>query len=95
MSATKPKKKIQSSVVPVVIPADAVFLTARELAGLLRKSSLKSVYRLAKKNLIAHVHEPGGLLFVRESVNEYIAARFIPAAPAAKAKASKHREVAA
>lgn len=78
---TRPKKKISSPVVPVVIPADAVFLTARELAGLLRKTSLKSVYRLAKKNLIAHVHASGGLLFARESVNQYIAARFVPASP--------------
>jgi hypothetical protein len=77
----KPKKQTSSPVVPVSIPADAVFLTARELAGLLRKTSLKSVYRLAKKNVIAHVHDAGGLLFVRESVNQYIAARFVPAAP--------------
>lgn len=77
----KPKKKISSLIVPVVIPADAVFLTARELAGLLRKTSLKSIYRLAKSNQIAHVHDAGGLLFVRESVNEYIAARFVPGVP--------------
>jgi hypothetical protein len=77
--ARKPKKQISHPIVPVVIPADAVFLTARELAGLLRKTSLKSVYRLAKRNAIAHVHEAGGLLFVRESVNQYIAARFVPA----------------
>ena len=77
--ARKPKKKLSSPVVPIVIPADAVFLTARELAGLLRKTSLKSVYRLAQKNLITHVHDPGGLLFARESVNQYIAARLVPA----------------
>ena len=77
----KSKSKSPSPIVPVVIPADAVFLTARELAGLLRKTSLKSVYRLAKSNQIAHVHDAGGLLFVRESVNEYIAARFVPAVP--------------
>jgi len=63
--------------VPVVIPADAVFITARELAGLLRKS-LKSIYRLAKKNQIAHIHD-GGLRFDRKSVEAYLAARLIPA----------------
>lgn len=77
----KPKKQISHPIVPVVIPADAVFLTARELAGLLRKTSLKSIYRLAEKNAIAHVRDAGSLLFVRESVNQYIAARFVPAAP--------------
>ena len=89
MSATKPKKTNQSPVVPVVVPADAVFLTARELAGLLRKTSLKSVYRLAKKNLITHVHESGGLLFVRKSVDEYLAARLVVAAPAVSGKAKR------
>ena len=84
----KPKQQTPSPVVPVVIPADAVFLTARELAGLLRKTSLKSVYRLAKKNLITHVHESGGLLFARKSVDEYLAARLVvaPQAVAVKAK---------
>jgi len=81
MSSRKSKKKTSAVIVPIVIPADAVFLTARELAGLLRKTSLKSVYRLAKKNAIAHIHDSGGLLFARESVNEYIAARFVPAVP--------------
>lgn len=75
------KQKISSSVVPVTIPADAVFITVRELAGLLRKKSLKTVYRLAQKNLIAHIHDTGGLLFVRESVNAYLAARLVPAVP--------------
>jgi len=78
----KPKKKISSPVVPVVVPADAVFLTARELAGLLRKTSLKSIYRLAQKNLITHINDAGGLLFARKSVDEYLAARLIPATPA-------------
>ena len=73
------KQKKSALIVPSTIPADAVFLTARELAGLLRKTSLKSVYRLAKRNAIAHVHDAGGLLFARESVNQYIAARFVPA----------------
>ena len=84
--AHKPKKQISSPVVPVVIPADAVFLTARELAGLLRKNCLKSVYRLAKKNLIDHIHESGGLLFSRTSVNQYIAARLVPASSVTKQK---------
>lgn len=78
---SKAKKQTSHPIVPVTIPADAVFLTARELAGLLRKTSLKSVYRLAKRNAIAHVQDAGGLLFVRESVNQYIAARFVPASP--------------
>jgi hypothetical protein len=81
MSHTKAKKQTSHPIIPVAIPADAVFLTARELAGLLRKTSLKSIYRLAKSNQIAHVHDAGGLLFVRESVNQYIASRFIPASP--------------
>jgi excisionase family DNA binding protein len=75
----KPKKKIPAPVVPVVIPAEAVFITARELAGLLRKS-LKSIYRLAKKNQIAHIHD-GGLRFDRKSVEAYLAARLVPASP--------------
>ena len=72
------KKTIPSPVVPVLIPADAVFITTRELAGLLRKS-LKFVYRLAKKNHITHIHDAGGLRFARESVQAYLAARLIPA----------------
>jgi excisionase family DNA binding protein len=60
-----------------VIPENAVFLTSREVAGLLRKS-LKSVYRLADAKAIAHVRDAGNLLFVRSSVNDYIAARFVP-----------------
>ena len=79
---SQPKKKIPVPIVPVIIPADAVFLTARELAGLLRKTSLKSVYRLAKKNHITHIHDSGGLLFARESVNQYIAGRLVPATSA-------------
>jgi helix-turn-helix protein len=76
----KSKKQIPvAAIAPVPIPADAIFLTARELAGLLRKTSLKSVYRLAKKNLITHVHESGGLLFARKSVDEYLAARLVSA----------------
>jgi hypothetical protein len=74
-------KKTPSPIIPGTIPPDAVFLTARELAGLLRKTSLKSVYRLAKTNAIAHMHESGGLLFVRKSVDEYLSARLIPAVP--------------
>ena len=89
MSPQKSKKKTSALIVPVVIPADAVFLTARELAGLLRKTSLKSVYRLAKKNLITHVHESGGLLFVRKSVDEYLAARLVVATPVVSANAKR------
>jgi hypothetical protein len=72
------KKKKPASVVPVAIPAEAKFVTSRELAGLLRKS-LKSVYRLAKKNQITHIHEAGGLLFPRESVEQFLAARLVSA----------------
>ncbi len=90
MSPKLKKKKAVVPVVPVVIPADAVFLTARELAGLLRKTSLKSIYRLAEKNAIAHIRDAGGLLFVRKSVDDYIAARFIPAVPV-KAMPRKRR----
>ena len=76
---SKKSKKTSPLIVPVSIPADAVFLTARELAGLLRKTSLKSIYRLAKRNVITHVNEPGGLLFARASVDQYLAERLVVA----------------
>jgi excisionase family DNA binding protein len=78
-SPPKPRKKKSPSVPSVpIIPENAVFITARELAGLLRKS-LKSVYRLADKKAITHVRDSGGLLFPRASVDAYLAARLVQA----------------
>lgn len=74
--AHKTKKKLSSAVAPVAVPPEAVFITTRELAGLLRKS-LKTIYRLASNNRIAHIHDAGGLRFARQSVNEYLAARLV------------------
>jgi excisionase family DNA binding protein len=73
---TKPSTNPSKPVVPVAIPAEATLITTRELAGLLRKS-LKSVYRLAKKGAIAHIHDAGGLRFDRKSVEDYLATRFV------------------
>jgi excisionase family DNA binding protein len=75
----KPRSSSPAAPSVPIIPENAIFITARELAGLLRKS-LKSIYRLADKKAITHVRDAGGLLFSRDSVNEYLAARLVPKA---------------
>jgi hypothetical protein len=62
------------------------FITARDLAILLRKS-LTSVYRMAEKKTIAHVRGEGGLLFPRACVDHYIAARLVPSSDTKQAAA--------